>query len=55
MEVWKKIEGFENYEVSNYGNVKRLDSLVYQLGKFYLGNMGLATTPTSNVTSMFAY
>lgn len=22
MEVWKKIEGFENYEVSNYGNVK---------------------------------
>jgi len=35
MEVWKKIEGFENYEVSNYGNVKRLDSLVYQLGKFY--------------------
>lgn len=28
---------------------------IYQLGKFYLGNMGLATTPTSNVTSMFAY
>jgi hypothetical protein len=24
MEVWKKIEGFENYEVSNYGNVKSL-------------------------------
>ena len=24
MEVWKKIEGFENYEVSNYGNVKGL-------------------------------
>jgi hypothetical protein len=22
MEVWKKIEGFENYEVSNLGNVK---------------------------------
>ena len=35
MEVWKKIEGFENYEVSNYGNVKRLDSLVYQSGKIY--------------------
>jgi len=24
MEIWKKIEGFENYEVSNYGNVKSL-------------------------------
>lgn len=24
MEVWKKIEGFESYEVSNYGNVKSL-------------------------------
>jgi hypothetical protein len=35
MEVWKKIEGFENYEVSNYGNVKRLDSLVYQSGKIF--------------------
>jgi hypothetical protein len=35
MEVWKKIEEFENYEVSNYGNVKRLDSLVYQSGKIY--------------------
>jgi hypothetical protein len=35
MEVWKKIEGFENYEVSNYGNVKRLDSLVYQSGRVF--------------------
>jgi len=23
MEVWKTIKGFENYEVSNYGNVRR--------------------------------
>jgi predicted XRE-type DNA-binding protein len=23
MEVWKKIEGFENYEVSNCGNIRR--------------------------------
>ena len=22
MEVWKKIEGFENYDISNYGNVR---------------------------------
>ena len=22
MEIWKKIDGFENYEVSNFGNVK---------------------------------
>lgn len=25
MEVWKKVEGFENYEVSNFGNVKSLN------------------------------
>ncbi len=24
MEVWKKIEGFEDYEISNFGNVKNL-------------------------------
>jgi hypothetical protein len=24
MEVWKKIKGFENYEVSNYGNIRRM-------------------------------
>jgi len=28
MEVWKKIEDFENYEVSNYGNVRRNKSIV---------------------------
>lgn len=22
MEVWKDISGFENYQISNYGNVK---------------------------------
>lgn len=25
MEVWKKINEFDNYEISNYGNVKRLN------------------------------
>ena len=25
MEIWKKIEGYENYEVSNLGNVKSLN------------------------------
>lgn len=25
MEIWKKIDGFENYEVSNYGNVRSLN------------------------------
>ena len=24
MEIWKKIDGFENYEVSNLGNIRRL-------------------------------
>jgi len=34
-EVWKDIENFENYQVSNLGRVKRLDSLVYQNNKYY--------------------
>lgn len=25
MEVWKKVEGFENYEISNYGRLKGLE------------------------------
>jgi len=34
MEVWKKIKGFENYEVSNYGNVKRNEcTVVYSNGQ----------------------
>ncbi len=28
MEIWKKIEGFELYEISNLGNLRRLDSYV---------------------------
>lgn len=28
MEIWKKIEGFDNYEVSNYGRVKSLARVV---------------------------
>jgi hypothetical protein len=35
MEVWRTIKDFENYKVSNYGNVKRLDSLVHQSGKIF--------------------
>ena len=39
MEVWKKIEGFENYEVSNYGNIRRLYLKGYKYRKpvFQLG------------------
>jgi len=34
MEVWKKIKGFENYEVSSYGNVKRNEcTIVYSNGQ----------------------
>ena len=33
MEVWKKITNFENYEVSNYGNVKRKEcTIIYKNG-----------------------
>ena len=35
MENWKEIKDFNNYEVSNYGNVRRLDSLVIQSGINY--------------------
>jgi hypothetical protein len=28
MEIWKKIDGFENYEVSNYGRVKRNECII---------------------------
>lgn len=28
MEIWKKINGFENYEISNFGRVKRNKSIV---------------------------
>lgn len=27
MEVWKKIEGFENYEISTFGNVRNVKTL----------------------------
>jgi hypothetical protein len=34
MEVWKKIKGFENYEVSNYGNVRRNEcTIIYSNGQ----------------------
>lgn len=28
MEIWKTIKGFENYEVSNYGNVRSLERTI---------------------------
>lgn len=34
MEIWKKIKDFDNYEVSNLGNVRRLDSFVFQSGRY---------------------
>lgn len=34
MEIWKKIKDFDNYEVSNLGNVKRLESIVFQSGRY---------------------
>jgi hypothetical protein len=34
MEIWNKIKDFDNYEVSNLGNVRRLDSFVFQSGRY---------------------
>jgi hypothetical protein len=33
MEVWKTIEGFENYQISNLGNVKSLSRIIIKKGK----------------------
>lgn len=32
MEIWKTIEGFENYEISNFGNVRSIER--YTKGRF---------------------
>lgn len=37
MEIWKKIKGFEDYEVSNLGNVKRISNFKF-CNKNYLDN-----------------
>lgn len=34
MEIWKKIKGFENYEVSNYGRIKSLSRIVVHKNGF---------------------
>jgi hypothetical protein len=31
-EIWKEIEGYENYEVSNMGRVRSIDRTIYQEG-----------------------
>lgn len=40
-EIWKKIDGFENYEVSNLGNVRRIGKerflSIFSLSKGYCG------------------
>ena len=33
MEIWKPIEGYYGYEVSNFGNVRSVDKLVFQKAK----------------------
>lgn len=33
MEIWKTVEGFENYEVSNRGNVRSKDRVAIRKGK----------------------
>lgn len=35
MDIWKKINGFDNYEVSNTGLVRRIDSEVFQKGRYF--------------------
>jgi hypothetical protein len=34
-ETWKKVDGYENYEISNYGNLRSLDNVVHfiRIGK----------------------
>jgi len=34
MEIWKTIKGFEDYQVSNYGNIKSLSRIILLRGKY---------------------
>ena len=37
MEIWKTIEGYENYQVSNLGNIKSLSRIVERKkGNYYI-------------------
>jgi len=36
IEIWKKVEGFNRYEVSNLGRVRSLDWWTYTIGKGFL-------------------
>jgi hypothetical protein len=35
MEIWKKINLFDNYEISNNGSVRRVESQVFQKGTYF--------------------
>lgn len=38
-EIWKKIEGFENYQISNFGNVKNKNNKILKPQKNIYGYM----------------
>jgi predicted XRE-type DNA-binding protein len=48
MEIWKKIKGFENYEVSSYGMVKSLYFKKEKILKFNISNAGYKYVVLSN-------
>jgi len=56
MEIWKTIEGFENYEVSNYGNVRSKDRVVKRRGNdTHLKGMPLKMTTNRGYSRVTLY
>ena len=50
-EIWKSIDGFEGlYEVSNIGNVRRLDSITSK-ANIKIPNLSIGTDISSKITN----
>jgi len=56
MEVWKKIKGFENYEISNLGRVKRNEcTIIYSNGQVSKYKLKYLKLEDSNPNKLGAY
>jgi hypothetical protein len=54
MEIWKEIKDYEGlYEVSNYGRVKRLESLVKNKHSYRLVKEKILSIPSYHYQSVF--
>jgi hypothetical protein len=44
-EIWKPIVNFENYEISNLGNVRSIERIVITKNKYWVFGQGDSTCP----------